>query len=82
MVAGSLRWRTNDRFAGKAGSEPRFKAPMLYKLVRHSIYLGFIIAFWAAPVMTAGHLLFALVTTACTGRHRPGGTRSDRTARR
>src|SRR5215468_6959462 len=50
--------------AGKAGSEPRFKAPMLYKLVRHPIYLGFIIAFWAAPVMTAGHFLFALVTTA------------------
>jgi methanethiol S-methyltransferase len=53
-----------NNLAGRGMPAPRFKTPALYKFVRHPIYLGFIIAFWAAPTMTVGHLLFATVTTA------------------
>jgi protein-S-isoprenylcysteine O-methyltransferase Ste14 len=49
---------------GEKASPPHFSLPFLYRLVRHPLYLGFIIAFWAAPTMTVGHLLFAAVTTA------------------
>ena len=50
-------------FRGSEKSAPEFKEVGFYKFVRHPLLLGFMIAFWATPRMSAGHLLFAAVTT-------------------
>jgi protein-S-isoprenylcysteine O-methyltransferase Ste14 len=49
---------------GKPYTQLRFGTPILYRHVRHPLYLGWLFAFWATPTMTIAHLVFAIATTA------------------
>jgi protein-S-isoprenylcysteine O-methyltransferase Ste14 len=51
------------RLFGKQLSNAKFRVPLLYRHVRHPIYLGVLLAVWAASAMTVGHLLFSVVIT-------------------
>jgi methanethiol S-methyltransferase len=51
-------------FTGRKYIHLPFKTPFFYQYVRHPLYLGWMIAFWAAPVMTLAHFIFAAI---CTG---------------
>ena len=49
---------------GKPYTQLKFGTPVLYRVVRHPLYVGWLLVFWSAPVMTAAHLVFAAATTA------------------
>ena len=52
-----------DRARDRRYAEPGFREPLLYRLVRHPLMVGFLIAFWAVPDLSVGRLVFALAST-------------------
>jgi protein-S-isoprenylcysteine O-methyltransferase Ste14 len=50
--------------AGRKYTPLAFRTPFFYRYVRHPLYFGWLLTFWAAPVMTVAHLFFAVMTTA------------------
>src|SRR5215813_6887364 len=50
--------------AGRKYTHLEFRTPFFYRYVRHPLYVGWLLTFWSAPVMTVAHLFFAAMTTA------------------
>lgn len=50
--------------AGREYTHLEFRTPFFYRYVRHPLYVGWLLTFWSAPVMTVAHLFFAIMTTA------------------
>lgn len=62
--SGLIGWRQTMVASGmEKESEPGFSTPGIYQLMRHPIYVGFMIAFWATPSMTFDHIIFSTVMT-------------------
>jgi protein-S-isoprenylcysteine O-methyltransferase Ste14 len=49
---------------GKEYTHLQFRTPFFYRYVRHPLYVGWLLSFWSAPLMTSAHLFFAVMTTA------------------